>query len=583
MATGSVGRLTLRDERDIEQLLGRLASGKSATLVVEVPQESTALLTASEFRRIRAALNESDADLSLQLDPDDHFRQNLARMLGVPVVETPRGAEGGARDDPSAEPAVGARGPSRQATPSLRDQPTADLASYAPRSHPTRPVANAPSRRSSTGTIVVAREDVPAVATREPGGSQRREGGLSSTLAEAIATVRATRSRQLEPARRERALLLRVLLVTSLLLIAGATTATLVLLLAPRATVTLVPETMPLQVELTYGLDSSGQPLDLAIPPRQIERTITVELSKPTTGERFEPDGTASGQVVLVNPFPHSVTIPGGVTLTGRNGVSYTTTGEVTVPAADPFGSLSFGSATVGVRAAIAGPDGNADPGVVSGQLDNGVFYNNQQPIGGGTLKRIPLVAEGDVNALREQATAELQGKVDQTVQEALEPGERLLEGSVEVGEPTFQFSHQVGDAADQLAVRASLTVRARAYNPDAIHQQAQDEAGRRLARLAGPQVVLLGSTLEFSEPEAIGSSGTAWRILATGQARTVLTEAQLAAVREAVAGRSLAEAETALRQIDGVAEASITLKPDWVPRRMPEFASQIQVVVQSE
>lgn len=583
MATGSVGRLTLRDERDIEELLGRLASGKSATLVVEVPRESTALLTASEFRRIRAALNESEADLSLQLDPDDHFRQNMARMLGVPVVETPRDAEGEARDDRPALPGRGARGPSPQATPSLGDQPTADLASYVPRSHLNRPVAHAPGRRSPTGTIVIAREDVPAGALREPGGGQWREGELSSTLAEAIATARAARSRQVEPARHERSLLLRVLLVTCLLLIAAATAATLVLLLAPRATVTLVPETMPLQVELTYGLDSSGQPLDLAIPPRQIERTITVELSKPTTGERFEPDGTASGQVVLVNPFPRSVTIPGGTTLAGRNGVSYTTTGEVTVPAADPFGSLSFGSATVGVRAAVAGPDGNADPGVVSGQLDNGVFYNNQQPIGGGTLRRIPLVAESDVNALREQAAAQLQGRVEQTVQEALEPGERLLEGSVEVGEPTFQFSHQAGDAADQLAVRASLTVRARAYNPDAIHQQAQDEAGRRLARLAGPQVVLLGNTLEFSEPEAIGSSGTAWRIVATGQARTVLTEAQLAAAREALAGRSLAEAETALRQIDGVAEASITLKPDWVPRRMPEFASQIQVVVQSE
>uniref|UniRef100_A0A831X954 Baseplate protein J-like barrel domain-containing protein n=1 Tax=Thermorudis peleae TaxID=1382356 RepID=A0A831X954_9BACT len=579
MTTGSIGRLTLRDERDVDKLLGRLASGESATLVVEVPRESTVLLTASEYRRIRAALNETEADFSLELDPDDHFRQNMARMLGVPVIKRSDGVDDGSYQ----RRPVKSEGSPRPGAPSPGDQATADLASYAPSPRAQRPVVRGPSRRSPTGTIVLVREDVPTGTADGVGRGQRWESGFSGTLEEAITTARAARLRPGERPRSERSLLLRVLLVTCLLLFAAATAATLVLLLAPRATVTLVPETMPLRVELTYGLDSSGQTLDLAIPARPIERTINVELSRPTTGERFEPDGTASGQVVLVNPFPRSVTIPGGTTLTGSNGVSYTTLSEVTVPAADPFGSLSFGSATVGIQAAIAGPDGNADPGVVTGQLDNGVFYNNQQPISGGTLKRIPLVAEGDLNALREQAKTELQGKVDQTVQEALEPGERLLEGSIEVGEPNYQFSHQVGDAADQVTVRASLTVRARAYNPDAIHQQAQDEAGRRLARLAGPQVVLLGNTLEFTEPEAIGSSGTAWRIAAAGQARIVLTEEQLAAAQEAVAGKSLAEAEAALRRIDGVADARIALQPDWVPRRMPEFASQIQVVVQSE
>lgn len=579
MTTGSIGRLTLRDERDVDKLLGRLASGKSATLVVEVPRESTVLLTASEYRRIRAALNETEADFSLELDPDDHVRQTMARMLGVPVVQRSEGVDDGSYPRLPVEP----ESSPRPGTPSPGDQATADLASYAPSPHVQRRVVRGPSRRSPTGTIVLVREDVPTGTVDEVGSGQRRVSGFTGTLEEAIATARAARLRPGERVRSERSLLLRVLLVTCLLLFAAATAATLVLLLAPRATVTLVPETMPLQVELTYGLDSSGQTLDLAIPARPIERTINVELSKPTTGERFEPDGTASGQVVLVNPFPRSITIPGGTTLTGSNGVSYTTLSEVTVPAADPFGSLSFGSASVGIQAAIAGPDGNADPGVVSGQLDNGVFYNNQQPISGGTLKRIPLVAEGDLSALREQAKTELQGTVDQTVQEALEPGERVLEGSVEVGEPNYQFSHQVGDAADEVTVRASLTVRARAYNPDAIHQQAQDEAGRRLARLAGPQVVLLGNTLEFTDPQAIGSSGTAWRIAAAGQARIVLTEEQLAAAREAVAGKPLAEAEAALRRIDGVADAHIALQPDWVPRRMPEFASQIQVVVQSE
>ncbi len=577
MTTSSATRFVLRDDRDLDRLLERLTSGRSETLTVEVPKGSSALLAASEFRRILAALNESAVSLSLQLDPDDRRRRSMAWMLGLPLAEDSEAGE--TLRDTDARELREASGPP---VLSSGDQPTADLGTYTP-SLSGRLRSGATRHRSVTGTIVVATKEIERSAATGSASLDHRQGRVAERFTSAIADGRARRPSRGPEVTRLQTRVARVLLVACLLLIAAATAGTLIVVLVPRATITLVPETRTLELEFTYGLATGERRLDLALAPRAIERRIAVDLSAPVTGERFEPDGTASGTVDLINPFPQAVTVPAGTSLIGRNGSRYLTVEDVTVPAADPFGSLSFGSTRVAIQAEVAGPDGNADPGVVTGQLDNGVFYRNQEAVTGGTLKRIPLVTEADIEGLRERARAELQARVEQALNETLAPGELLVDGSTEIGEPSFEFSHRAGDATDQLTVHAALTVRARAYNPEAMHQQAQDEAGRRLARLAGPNDVVLGNTLDFSQPEAIDSAGLAWRIRARGQARAVLTEAQLAAVRQAVLGRPLDEAEAALRQIDGIAEARITLEPDWAPRRMPEFASQIEVVVESE
>ncbi len=577
MTTSSATRFVLRDDRDLDRLLERLTSGRAERLTVEIPRGSSALLAASEFRRIRAALNESAVSVSLCLDPDDRRRRSMAWMLGLPMDEDCEAGEA-LRD-------TDAREPRRASDPLVLpsgEQPTADLGTYRPSAWG-RLRPGGTQHRSSTGTIVVATKDLERGASTGSASLGHRQGRVLERFASAMTNGRARRPARRPEVNRLQTQVMRVLLVACLLLIAAATGGTLTMVLVPRATITLVPETRTLELEFTYGLTTSGRQLDLALTPREIERRISVDLSAPVTGERFEPDGTASGSVDLINPFPQAVPVPAGTSLSGKNGSRYLTVEEVTVPAADPFGSLSFGSTRVAIQAEVAGPDGNADPGVVTGQLENGVFYRNQEAVTGGTLKRVTLVTEADIEGLKERARAELQEGVTQALRESLAPGELLVGGSTEIGEPSYEFSHRVGEATDQLTVHAALTVRARAYNPEAMHQQAQDEAGRRLARLAGPHDVVLGNTLAFSPPETSDSTGLTWRIRARGQVRTVLTEAQLAAVRQAVLGRSLDEAEAVVRQIDGIAGARITLEPDWAPRRMPEFASRIEVVVESE
>jgi hypothetical protein len=576
MTTSGVTRFVLRNERDLERLLERFASGDVASCIVEVPVASTALVAARDWHRLVAAVEGAGVSIALRVDPEDRLRHGFASLLNLPLEENSARSERGfdtSVADAEIAPAPGTDGRGDQGPIELGVRPSVDGVSRSPGG----------TLRSPTGTIVIAREDTEAPRTAVRARTGVFTGSGHSSAAKRLPGRRSSGSEAMVGP--VLAPLGRMFVATCVLLLATAMGAILVLLLAPRATVVLVPETRSLSLVLTYGvLGGEREPrLDLAFPPREIERRISVDLVAPASGERFEPDGTATGQVDVINPYPRPVTFPAGTALVGENGIAYVTMEEVTVPAADPFGSLSFGTARVSVKASVPGPDGNADPGAVTGQLDSGVFYRNLEAISGGTLRRISLVTESDIEALQQRARTELMALVEPAVHESLEPGEQLLAGSLEIGEPTFAFSHQPGDAAEQVRVHAALTVRGRAYDPALVHQQAKDEAGRRLARLAGPHEVVLGNTLVISEPHLIGSSGLAWRLTARGQARRLLTEEQLARARQVVLGKSLTDAEAAISQLEGVAAARVTLQPDWLPRRMPAFASQIEVIAQSE
>jgi len=575
MTPNGAARFVLWDASDLERLLEQLALGCVKSCIVEVSTESAALVTKSDFDRLAAVLEETGVSISLRLDRNDRVRRRTASLLGLPVEEY---------SAPKVSTSHGSTVDSEMAS-------EVDMGGLSERSLEARSVARpigeissctVGTRRSPTGTIVIAREELVPLRLGEGAGTDGlplaggSAGKRPTAPAKGHGSPRSRRVSGLAPWE-------RVVLAAFALLVVSALVSTLVILLVPRARVVLVPETRSLSVVLSYGVLGGGQSLDLALPPREIERRISIDLVAPATGERFEPDGTATGHVDVINPYPWPVVVPSGTVLSGSNGIRYITQEEITVPAADPFGSLSFGSARVSVQAAAPGPDGNAALGEVTGQLENGVFYRNPEAISGGTLRRILLVTEADIVGLRERARADLLALVEQAVHEALEPGEQLLVGTVEVGEPVFEFNHQAGDVAEQVLVHATLTVRARAFDPNLVHQQAREEAGRRLARLAGPHDVLLGNTFVFSTPEPIDSSGLAWRLTASGQARALLSEAQLSRVRQVVLGKSLADAQAAARQLEGVAEARVTLEPEWVPRRLPEFASRIEVTVEHD
>src|SRR5215210_4216048 len=83
-------RIVIGSSDSIPVILGRLKSAKGKPATVVVTSASGLLLTASEFRALKAAADQSQ--IQLTIETDDRLRRQLAVMFGLPVIDLLPGA-----------------------------------------------------------------------------------------------------------------------------------------------------------------------------------------------------------------------------------------------------------------------------------------------------------------------------------------------------------------------------------------------------------------------------------------------------------------------------------------------------------
>lgn len=571
MATQESTVVDITSDEDVERLLGSFPEHEQSNVVITVRPESTALLTASEFFRLFSAARKSG--VTLTISTDDPLRCELARMLGWSVGEPPEKID----EADSSQEISGSRFTADDLAAFVRRTP----------SIPDRPESGSPAEAPTTA-IALPEDNPPPATISDPGAPYFQTvtstpSAIEKTVGRGKAFVRAVAGKFRVPAEQGRkrkyvrigAIGAPVLV---LVLLAG-----LLYYVLPTATITIVPTEHAIAADLTYGLDAPGATYDIKLAPTPMSNTSVFDKTIPTTGARYEPDGTASGQVVFTNPQTTAVSIPAQSKITGSNGQVYLTKSAVTVPAADPFGSMSFGSAAVGIVAAQAGSGSNADPGYVVGQLGNGLFYTNKDPVGGGTDKKIPTVSQNDIAALTDAAKKDLDGRAEKEFDAKIGAGLKVVPDSLKKSDPALTFTHQANEDATEVAVHATMDVNAQTYDPAKLLDQAHTEASRRLASQAGPDAMLVGSTLQISDPKALNDQQTGFSIHASATVRSVINEAEQSRLASSLVGKNLDTAKNLLHQQRDVANFQMTLSPSWLPQRLPELASRIHINVASK
>ena len=350
----------------------------------------------------------------------------------------------------------------------------------------------------------------------------------------------------------------------------------------PTAEVTLVPREETISSSLTYGVTTADQSFDISMDPTPFSSTSTAEASREATGERYEPVGTASGVIQITNPLTHEVTIPAGTEIPASSGVMYYTAEDAHLPAADPYGSMSFGSGSVGVYAGVIGPDGNLDAGVLTGQLGNQMFYTNPEAISGGRMDRFTVITEDDIAAVRDHVADELQTKAQEEFLADIPDDLELVPDSIEIGDPEIEVNGSAGEDGEAVSASGSISVSGKLYNPDELHQMASNEADRALARQGGSERILLAETVSLKEPTSLDTNIPAFQINVEATARTMITDAERNALIEELVGLSRAEAEAVIADHPKVDRYQISIEPDWLLDRMPEISSRINVHVSS-
>jgi hypothetical protein len=352
--------------------------------------------------------------------------------------------------------------------------------------------------------------------------------------------------------------------------------------LLPSAEITLVPEEEPVSSSLTYGIAIDNVDYDVSMTPTSLTTRSTAEANHEATGERYEPAGTASGLIQITNPLTHEVTVPAGTEIPGANGVTYYTAEDVRIPAADPYGSLAFGSAQVGVYAGVTGPDGNISAGSLTGQLGAELFYTNHEGIGGGWMQGFTVITEEDIDAVQAAVEEELLDIAEDEFMSELPDGFELVPDTIQIGEPEIEVDAAAGEDGEEVTASGTITVRAQVFDPDELHQLAGSEADRLLSRQGGSDRILLAETVSIQEPMSLNQQSPAFKIDVEAVARKIITEAEKEQIAEDVVGMSREEAEAYLAEHPKVDRFQITIEPSWLPDRMPEILTRISVHVSS-
>jgi hypothetical protein len=450
----------------------------------------------------------------------------------------------------------------------------------------------APPRRTirplAVGRLTTAVAEPPTIAPP----TRRGERAIVDTDEEGWDDTPAARS--MRPAREPRqrrggaglgALLCGIVALTLALLV-------VLYLLVPNATVTLTARTGTVTAKFNVVVGEidpnspQGQPTQerIVVPAKRITVPVSASATRPATGARLEPDGTATGSVVLTNPSTEPVTVAKGTELAAGDGRNYVTLEAVTVGAADPFASAAFGAATVQVVAEIKGSGGNADVGAVKGQLQSGVYYTNKSAaISGGTDRRIPTIAKQDLAAAQAAAEDAARTKGLAAIAGAAPAGSAIMHDTAGVGNFAVEFNAKEGADGDSVTATVTAQGTALTWNQADVQARAQAEAERRLNALAAPGEPIMPGSMQLGTPQVASDVPGTLIYAMTGTASTraaIGGDTERARLADELARKSDGAARDILAGVPGVSNYTIEYHTDPFPRRMPWLASHITVRV---
>lgn len=552
-------RLHIEAHETLPEVLDRLRAIPNRAVVLEIPDHSALLLTASEFRTLKEIADQSR--ISLTLDTVDPLRGRLGGMLGIRTVA-----------------------PKETETDGWRPEPTALGSSRAFGTWKTREDDAKPAKK----LIDASRGEVPAGGEAGRPGSRRRLGSTVPGVADAPGALSDQDAVSAldyldEPVPfwnpKNIGRIVAVLLVIAL--IGGAAG----WYFMPNVTITVRLKEAPLSTSFVYTVSAEGasQPSDavFSLPATQGSATVPFTISAPATGKQAVPLETASGSVVLRNPGSSSVKVPAGTRLANHADVGYTTGSEVEVPAA---GGNGPGEITVEVKAEKAGSTGNQEQGHLTGKIaDLDIFFSNRDAaIGGGTDSETTVVSQADIDKLVGSLNANLPKAAASGWESTLTDGQNIVAQSVKPETPDYTVQQKAGDASDTVSLQGTVAVSGLIYRKADVEAKSREVAAQQMAPSAPQGYALMPDSIVLGEPEVLAeaSDSVQYRVSVTGTAQASLDQGAQDALRKQVTGKDWNAAQQIVASNPAIASASFSHSPGWWPQGMPNADSRVKVVV---
>jgi hypothetical protein len=377
--------------------------------------------------------------------------------------------------------------------------------------------------------------------------------------------------------------LVRWLVRALLLVILIGLALTMIFLLVPGAAVSFSLRQETLTASAAITADPSLVVINIEhgeIPALRLQIEVEDRGSIPASGTQQFGSSLARGAVVFINKTDRSVEIPADLVVTSSvtPDIFFRTLQSASVPA-----GLGL-QVEVPVEALpnTPGERGNVDSGALDrivGALADQVDVRNVAPTAGGSSSAVRAVTQDDRDSLLATLRQQLQTRAYAEMLPRLSGSQFvILEtiGIVEERSDWTVFDYAVGDVTDTL----TLTMRAVVEAVVVDEIGAQQVAFSRLASQVPPGWVI--REIQYDRTGMVDVDETGRVSFTMNAAAFVQAQIDAGRLREQLAGRSVSDAETHLRQqveIDTSSGIDVRVSPDWFGQ-MPLLPIRIFVQV---
>lgn len=348
----------------------------------------------------------------------------------------------------------------------------------------------------------------------------------------------------------------------------------------PKATIaiTVIPRTV--EAEKTFIIEPNGSTNGDVVSGLEKEESVNGEKSVSVTGKKTIGD-PAKGTITIFNKSQVPRTIKKG-TVISAGSIDFLLDDDVSIASASESlaaGTITYGKANGNVTAKEIGTQGNISSGrefSISGISTSIATARNDQAFTGGTSKDITVVSRADQDNAVKQLTAELieQAKNGFGISE----GEQLISDTITSEVSERAFSHEIGQEAKELTVKATVVIKGTAYKEDDI-KAAMNQA---LSAEMPDGYKLSQDSFQISTNEPIVEKSGEISISITGSAK-LIPSFELKDLTSQIAGKSITEAESIIKNIQGVGGVAIKTSLSLFPNKLPSRQQNLSVSIEAQ
>jgi len=316
------------------------------------------------------------------------------------------------------------------------------------------------------------------------------------------------------------------------------------------------------------------------IPDRIVRGTFMGNRVVPTSGTKSLAGAQASGRVLFDNSSHTAVYVTQGIIFTTGSGVQITVTQSVNVPARHGGQDGTVSASAVAVEPGTAG---DIQANALNTNCCNGqVTVRNPGPFTGGVdPQQVHVVAQADLDGVRDALSPQLQQQALQQLQGQLAAGE------VKAGQPVYTTNVvpdiPVGTQADQVKVQVSVLATALVYNVEMAHQVAEQLLSKQAAQVLDQNYRLKGAP-SFTDPIGVQQARDDVIYLSVpvrGLWIYNITDQQMSKWLQSIKGSTPTSASTYLTSQPGI--VSVRIQLPFGTDHLPISADQIQIAFVSK